>query len=546
MASEIIGGKPEDALPNSPATRPGSKLGEILIEQGAISAKDLALALSRQLNMPLVELGTYQISPEALKLVPEYVAKEYDLIPLSIEGNALRVAMANPNDLNVLDAVGTNAKMKIYPMIATAEDIRDAINRSYRSYGEVEKQFSALESLKATKTNSVDASIRNAPAVRALDLIVEDAIKSRASDIHIEPQENRLSVRYRIDGVLSEFVSLPMNAHAPIISRLKVLSSMDIGDRRPQDGQFSIKANGKEVDIRVATISTSCGEMGTLRILDKSFALRKLNEIGFLPDNLKQYEEMLKSPFGMILVSGPTGSGKTTTLYASINSLDRKGRNIITIEDPVEYRLEGINQIQVNPRAGLTFADGLRAVMRHDPNIILVGEIRDPDTAATAVQAANTGHLVLASVHANDSVGVMHRLIDLGVEPYLVASAMVGIIAQRMVRRVCPVCRREVSVTPAEEQAYFEEVGEARKSFVYGAGCNRCSNTGYLGRIAVFEILKVTEEIGRLLSGGANAAQLRAKALEAGMVTMKHDGMLKVKADITTPSEVLKNIFSLG
>jgi general secretion pathway protein E len=345
---------------------------------------------------------------------------------------------------------------------------------------------------------------------------------------------------------MNECVYLPYNAHAPLLSRIKVLGNMDIGDHRPQDGQFSVKAEDKEVDVRVATISTAYGEMATLRLLDKSFALRKLDDLGFSPENLSEYERMLKSPFGMLLVSGPTGSGKTTTLYASINSLDRKAKNIITVEDPIEYHLNGINQIQVNPRAKLTFSAGLRSIMRHDPDVILVGEIRDSDTAAIAIQAANTGHLVLASVHANDTVGVLLRLIDLGIEPFLVATALVGIVAQRMVRRVCPYCQHEVEAPTLEQQTYYAELGEEKKHFVYGAGCNRCSNSGYLGRIAVFEILCMNDDISRLVSSGAGTQQIRDKSKEKGLSSMWHDGMLKAKAGITTPSEVIHNLFSLG
>jgi type II secretory ATPase GspE/PulE/Tfp pilus assembly ATPase PilB-like protein len=285
--------------------------------------------------------------------------------------------------------------------------------------------------------------------------------------------------------------------------------------------------------------------MGTMRILDKSFAVRTLNDIGFSPGNLIRYEKMLKSPFGMILISGPTGSGKTTTLYASINSLDCKELKIITIEDPVEYHFEGINQIQVNPRAGLTFSDGLRAIMRHDPDVALVGEIRDRDTAAVAVQASMTGHLVLASVHANDTVGVLFRLIDLGIEPFLLASALVGVVAQRMVRRVCPHCREE-SLAPVEHQAaYQEELGEPKEKFFRGKGCQMCADTGYLGRTAVMEILTMSDEMRRLLLAGAGTSQIRAQAIKEGMVSMRHDGMLKVKDGITTPNEVLRNVFSI-
>jgi len=320
---------------------------------------------------------------------------------------------------------------------------------------------------------------------------------------------------------------------------------MNIADHRPQDGQFSVKFREKEVDVRVATISTTCGEMAVLRILDKSFAALSLNELGFLPSSLAKYQRMLTTPFGMVLISGPTGSGKTTTLYASLSSFDCQGLNVITIEDPVEYRFKGINQIQINPRAGLTFASGLRSIMRLDPNIILVGEIRDSETAGIAIQAALTGHLVLASIHANDSVGSLFRLLDLGVEPFLVSSAVLGSVAQRMVRRVCPHCRHATQAPVPARLAYIKEMGEERSDFDYGRGCSSCSSTGYLGRIATFEILSISDEIRKLLLAGANAADIRAEARKEGMLSMLRDGMLKVKSGITTPCEVLRHVYSI-
>ena len=523
------------------------KLGELLVERGIISPEELAMVLGLQLGLPYADLNTYQIQPEALKLISESIARKHNVMPLAITDDTLQVAMADADDVLTLEALSVQTHMRIEPVVAIPDEIRKAVDRNYKAYSEIEKQFSLVtEPVPVTRETPPDGAISEAPAVRALDLIISEAIKNRASDIHIEPEEDRLRLRYRIDGVMHEIMSLPRSAHAPLISRLKILASMNIADHRPQDGQFSIRTKGREVDIRVATISTSYGEMGVLRILDKSFAILDLAEIGFLPDNLRQYDQMLKSPFGMILVSGPTGSGKTTTLYASLSSFDRKGRNIITIEDPVEYRLKEINQIQVNPRAGLTFAGGLRAIMRHDPDVILVGEIRDSETAGIAVQAALTGHLVLASIHANDSVGVLSRLVDLGVEPFLVSSALIGVVAQRMVRRVCPHCQYPTAAPIEAQLAYSKELGEERSEFFYGKGCNACTNTGYLGRIAVFEMLRVTDEIRRLLLTGASEAQIRTQAKEEGTTSMWHNGMLKVKSGVTTPCEVLRNVFSIG
>ncbi|MBA7623316.1 Type II secretion system protein E [subsurface metagenome] len=523
----------------------GTKLGELLVERGIITAKELAMVIGLQLNIPCVNLNTYQIQPEALRLIPESMARRYNVVPLARTNNSLHVAMAEPDDVLILEALAVRTRMKIEPTVAPLDEIREAIDRNYKAFGEIEKQFGDVPSPKVEEQVSTEA-IAEAPVVRALDLLINEGVKNRASDIHIEPQEDKLRVRYRIDGVLHDTMSLPLSAHAPLISRLKIMANMNIADHRPQDGQFSIKVRSREVDVRVATIYTTYGEMGVLRILDKSFAALALTELGFLPDNLEQYEYMLKSPFGMLLLSGPTGSGKTTTLYASVNHLDCKERNIITVEDPVEYRFKEINQIQVNPRAGLTFATGLRAIMRHDPDVILVGEIRDSETAEIGVQAALTGHLVLSSVHANDTAGAIFRLLDLGVGSFLVSSALIGVVAQRMVRKVCPYCRRP-SCAPAEGQlAYAKEMGEERTEFLYGSGCNACANTGYLGRTAVFEILAMSEELRRMLLTGASAGQIRAQAKEAGMVSMWRDGMLKVKAGITTPDEVIRNVFSIG
>jgi type II secretory ATPase GspE/PulE/Tfp pilus assembly ATPase PilB-like protein len=537
----------------APGFKPGAsdstdkpRLGELLVEQGVITAEELARALSRQFGVPYVDLNTCDIRPEALKLLSESTARKYNVIPIAIRADALQVAMGDANDVHALEALFAQTKMRIEPLIAVPEGVRKAIDRNYKSYGEIQKQFTGVNSpVVVAKARLFDDSIAEAPAVRALDLVIEEAVKNRASDIHIEPAEDKLDVRFRIDGVLHPVVSLPLSAHAPLISRIKILGSMNIADHRPQDGQFSLKVRDKDIDVRVATIASAYGEMVTLRILDKSFAILDLKDIGFLPESLGKYQGMLRSPFGMILISGPTGSGKTTTLYASINGLDRKSRNIITIEDPIEYRFKGINQIQVNARAGLTFSTGLRAIMRHDPNIILVGEIRDTDTASIAVQAALTGHLLLASVHANDSVGVLFRLVDLGVEPFLVSTALIGVVSQRMVRRVCPHCRQLTSASVEGEIAYEMELGEEKNKFAYGKGCARCAGSGYLGRIAIFEILVLSEEIRRLFLKGASASEMREQARKEGMVSMRHDAMLKVKVGITTPDEVLRHVFTI-
>ena len=386
-----------------------------------------------------------------------------------------------------------------------------------------------------------------APVAQALTLIIDEAVKARASDIHLEPDEAKMRVRYRVDGTLHDMFSLPLATMASLISRIKILANMNIADHhRPQDGQFSLKTKSRLIDIRVGIIATVCGEMAVLRLLDKTRATLALSDLGFLPQSMALYEKMLKVPYGIILVSGPTGAGKTTTLYASLNSLDQTERNIITVEDPVEYRFSNINQIQVNPRAGITFASGLRSILRLDPDVILIGEIRDAETANIAIQSALTGHLVLSSIHANDAVGVVLRLVDLGVEPFLVSSALIGVVAQRMVRRLCPHCARLVEASADEGLIYSEGTGEERKEFLYGAGCKVCANSGYRGRTGIFELFCTSDQIKTLLAKSATANELRKQAIREGMVTLLQDGMLKVKNNITTPTEVIRNAYSVA
>ena len=511
-------------------------------------------------NLPLEELGEPQveesqprlrkhlIQPEALQLIPEAMARRYMAIPLEVNGNVLQVAMANPADILALEALTTRTQLRIEPEVASPEEIQEAIDFNYQSYEEIEKQISSISLPSETIEEQIKLdTVTDAPVAQALTLIIDEAVKARSSDIHLQPQEDKLKVRYRIDGTLHEKLSLPLKTATPLISRIKILANMNIADHhRPQDGQFSIKTKGRQaIDIRVGTVATVSGEMATLRLLDKSRAIRALSELGFLPEGLAKYEEMLKVPYGMILASGPTGAGKTTTLYASVNCLDYNGRNIITIEDPVEYRFKNINQIQVNPRAGLTFASGLRSILRLDPDVILVGEIRDAETAQIAIQSALTGHLVLSSIHANDAVGVVFRLLDLGIEPFLVASALLGAVAQRMVRQVCPDCAQRVTVPLVEQMAYNKEVGEERSEFFCGSGCKSCADTGYQGRTGIFEILHISDEIRMMLLNGTTAAQLRAQAIKEGMIPLIKNGMLKVKADTTTPAEVLRNAYSV-
>jgi len=525
----------------------GGKLSDTLLQLGLVKAEDLAVILSIYLNAPLIDLKRHAVQPAALKLIPEQMARRQAFIPLDIVNDSLLVVMADPEDVSAIQDIKTQAKMRIEVALGVRSDIERAININYRSSKEIENQVNQVSPAPEDKTEELPIPTARTPIAETLDLLVTQAVKDRASDIHIEPQEDRLRIRYRIDGILHDMFSFPLSIHQALVSRIKILAEMDISEqRRPQDGQFSIKIGSNEVDIRTATMETPHGERVTLRILDKSLALFTLAELGFRPEVLKLYRAMLKSPLGMILVGGPTGSGKTTTLYASINELNRNERNIMTIEDPIEYSFMDINQTQVNVKAGLTFAGGLRAIMRHDPDVILVGEIRDNDTVNTAIQASLTGHLVLSSIHANDAVGVLFRLMDLDAEIPSISSTLIGIVSQRMVRRICSNCRAPYQPAEEELEIYRKEMGEDDTIFYQGAGCNLCANTGYRGRTGIFEFMVMNETTRKMLRDGVGAGELKAQAVKDGMISMRRDGMLKVKDGITSISEVTRSVFSIS
>ena len=530
----------------------GDRLEHVLLQQRMVTQQQLAFFTSLQLGIPFINLRREGVKGDAVKLIPEAVARKYGVIPVEVKDGGIVIAMEDPKDIEAIEDLTAITMKSIEPVISTAQDIQEMIDLNYRIGGELEEQLSQIPTRYRGGAGLREArvspeTIAQAPVVRAIDLLIKQAVRDRASDVHVEPQEDRVRVRYRIDGILSEVMGLPLSVHAPLLSRVKIMAGLNIAERRrPQDGQITFDMGDREVDIRVATSNTIYGEMAVLRILDKTFAFMPLPEIGFMTDMLERYLKMLKTPFGMILISGPTGSGKTTTQYASVNTLDSVGRKIITIEDPVEYHFSNINQMQVNPAAAVTFATGLRATMRLDPDVILVGEIRDAETAQISTQAALTGHLVLSSVHANDTVSTIIRMIDLDIEPFLIASALVGVVAQRMVRRVCPYCSRPVEVAPEEREAYEEAMGEKRSEFMVGAGCNFCAGTGYLGRTGIFEVLLASEAIRRIVVKGADVDEIRHQAQQEGMVSLWHGGMAKVKEGVTTPNEVLRNVFSIS
>jgi len=496
-----------------------------------------------------MDLKYRPIDAAILKHLPEALARRYCAIPVEFQGNVLLVAMGDPGNIQAVEDLQAQAgRVRIQVAPADPAQVNDAIDLYYKATASIAKQVKDYTSSAIHEASQAVAadSLAQAPVVQTLDLLLLQAIRDRASDIHIEPQPGRLRVRSRIDGVLQDALSLPMAIHSALVSRVKILAEMNIAERRaPQDGQFTFKGANKEVDVRVASIETAHGERVELRLLDKGTKVLGLGDLGFLPDALDRHQTMLRMRQGMILIGGPTGAGKTTTLYASLNTLDAQASNIITVEDPIEYRFTDINQIQVNPKISLTFANALRAIMRHDPDVILVGEIRDGETAEIAAQAALTGHLVLSSIHANDAEGVVYRLVNLGVPPFLVASALVGVVAQRMVRRVCSNCAAS-QVALAEDQAAFEQEMQTRRAeFIYGRGCQFCVNTGYRGRIGVFEVMTVTENLRRLILANPQPGAIKQLAVQEGMVPMMRDGMLKVQQGITTPKEVLRTLYSL-
>ncbi len=525
-------------------------LSSIIADRRWVSPESLAMALSLHLNLPLIDLTRHSVQPEVMRHIPESMARKYHLVPLDIIDNSLAVVMEDPTDITVIEELTTRSGMSILPMVGVRDDIATAIDLSYKASHEIEESLAQVA--RRAETPREREGPRRAqltaddPVVRSVDMMLEQAVRDRASDIHIEPTREAVFVRYRIDGMLQQVLTLPRGTHGPLLSRIKVLAEMNIAEtRRHQDGQFSAMFNEDEIFFRVATNDTTWGEMAVLRVLGRADTNLSLPGLGFPPESLMVLRKMIQAPFGMILVAGPTGSGKTTTLYAAVDELDRKQLNIMTIEDPVEYDFGGVNQIQVNRAAEITFPSGLRAIMRLDPDVILVGEIRDNETAETAIRAALTGHLVLSSIHANDAPSALFRLANLGVERYLIASSVVGVVAQRLVRRVCGHCTTEVEPTMEEKLAYRGSLDEELKRYAGGMGCNFCNHTGFRGRTGVFELLVINDASQRLFLQGASSFELKSEAERQGMTAMRRDGMLKVKEGITTPAEVIRNVFEL-
>ncbi len=523
-----------------------------LLKKEVVSKQVLLDAISQISKISTVDILNIPIDPESLSLIPISLARKYSIFPFQLkkDTNELYIATSDPYDLHLKNFLENKSGKKVIFFFAFLDDIVKAIENNYIQSisNEVIEALSESSNIKKKSPSPEMAVVKEAPITKIVNIILDFSIKSRSSDIHIEPSAYRTRVRYRIDGILHEKLSLPREIHEALVSRIKILSGMKIDEKRiSQDGRFSYRFGDEEIDLRVSTLPTVHGEKIVMRLLKKTGGLPSLYDLGLRGSQLKDLEEAITKPYGIILVTGPTGSGKTTTLYSVLSKLNKPGVNIVTLEDPVEYQIEGINQVQINPQAGLTFANGLRAFLRQDPNIILVGEIRDRETTQLAIQAALTGHLVFSTLHTNNASTAIPRLIDLGAEPFLISSVLTASIAQRIVRRVCSHCK--ISFLPESEVIenikkilgpLISQEKERQLKLYRGTGCSECNNTGYLGRIGIFEVLKITPKINKLITKQVPAAEIEKQAIEEGFITMLQDGYLKVLDGITTIEEVLR------
>jgi type IV pilus assembly protein PilB len=537
-------------------------LGDTLVSMGYLTQRDKWRCLAEQWGVEFVELDTYPIDEEVVKLVGQEICRRYKAIPLSRNKGRVVVAMKEPNDIYAIDNIRLIVGSDVEPVLAEEEDILETIARHFAHDGSAQEAMQNV--LRGIDVDNIELAsnadttgdepsmerlrelVDEAPVVRLANLILSQAVGDGASDIHIEPTREGVRVRYRVDGILQEAMSLPKKVQASLISRIKIMASMDIAEKRaPQDGRISLIIEGKQWDFRVSTLPNVFGEKVVLRILDKSSISIGLHRLGIMPKTLELFENLIQRTYGIILVTGPTGSGKSTTLYSVLSKLNSAEKNILTIEDPVEYELAGITQVGVNPRAGLTFAAGLRCMLRQDPNIIMVGEIRDSETALIAVEAALTGHLVLSTLHTNDAPGAVARLLDMGVEPFLIASAVCGVVAQRLARQICPKCK--TSYQPpmdAVRRLGLSTENTQGVKFYRGRGCDHCKNTGYKGRIGIYELMAINDEIRELTLERASSHKIKEAATRNNMISLKSDATEKVLLGMTTLEETLRVIYS--
>lgn len=521
--------------------RTGEKLGDALMRLNYLTETQLIQMLHEQLNVPVITLYDQDINMTVTKLVPKAIAQKHDIMPLELKGNTLRIATADPLDLIAIDDVRLQTGMNIEVGITTREQIRKTISRYY------EMDHSLIEILKdeAPDIETKETIDRDdAPIIRLVNQLFLSAIDQRASDIHFDPHEKQLHVRFRIDGDLRTETVYPKKIQSVMLTRLKVMSSLDITETRlPQDGRIKYTLRGRPYDFRVSTLPTMYGEKIVIRVLDSSQGLTDLSKLGFGEHNERLYRDMLSRPNGIILITGPTGSGKSSTLYASLKEVNDETKNIITVEDPVEYQLDGINQVQVNAKVGLTFASGLRSILRQDPNIVMVGEIRDTETAEIAIRASLTGHLVLSTLHTNSAISSITRLVDMGVEPFLVAASTTGLVAQRLVRRVCRDCGKPEPVSK-REQTLFDEAGVTIHQVIRGHGCSSCNFTGYRGRLAIHEVVPIDEGLRRLIMNQATESEMVEHAKQGGAIFLLEDGLEKVASGLTTTEEILRTVIT--
>jgi type IV pilus assembly protein PilB len=527
----------------------GQSLGRILMDQGVTSEWEIAATLGKQLNVPFITLSQYDIDKEVLKSIPKEIVIKYNIVPVDRTGDTLTVALPDPNNIFILDELRLLTKCQIVPVISFENDIKEAISRYFSQddgAGKLEemleemsdKEMEIIQDSSDDEDSDLNVQVNDAPVIKLVNAIISEAIKDHASDIHVEPYEKQLRLRYRVDGVLSERPSPPKRFQNAIISRIKILSEMDIAEKRlPQDGRFRVRLDGKDIDFRVNSIPTAHGEKIVIRILDQSNLMLDLTKLGFSDEELRKFTIEISKPWGMVVVTGPTGSGKSTTLYSALSTINDPTKNISTIEDPVEYQLPGINQVAAREDIGLTFAEGLRAFLRQDPDIIMVGEIRDKETAEVAVKAALTGHLVLSTLHTNDAPSSISRMVNMGVEPFLITASLNLIVAQRLVRRICKNCKEEY--VPSEDQKKLIGMEEPNIRFFKGEGCDNCSGRGYRGRVALYELMVMCEKIRDLVIEGGAASKIKRAAIEEGMTTLRSSGIQKILAGMTTIEEVL-------
>ncbi len=530
----------------------GEPLRKVLIRLKFVSEEVIMTHLADELNIPFINLSHFIISPEVVRFVPEVLARKYNLIPVFNVGDTVTIAMSDPLNIFATDELRMKTKLNVETCLALENEIKNAINQYYSVSEDMGKVIQTLEAETIgmpldggeIEAKRLETLIEEAPVIKLVNMFFLEAVREGASDIHIEPEEGFLRVRYRVDGIMHEVSTIPRKLQPAILSRIKILSNLDISERRvSQDGRMQIRVGQKQIDLRVSVVPTIFGENIVIRLLDTSQMLLKLSDLGLSKDyHLNVYEKLIRKPYGMILITGPTGSGKTTTLYGSLNQINDVGKNIITIEDPVEYRLPMVRQIQVNPKVDLTFAAGLRSVLRQDPDVIMVGEIRDQETARIAIQAALTGHLVFSTVHTNDAAGGITRLIDMGIEPFLISSSVIGLVAQRLVRTLCKECKAPY-VPSKEELISLGFRGEASDITLYRpTGCPACRKTGFKGRLAIFEILVPDNEIRKLTIKKASSDEIKQYAIGHGMKTLKEDGLEKVKSGLSALEEALRVI----